>query len=166
MIQVRRAREDDFEAIWSIFHRVVQAADTYPYPPDTDRQEAYRLWMAPPNRTYIALEGGEIVGTYYLRPNQPGQGAHVANAGFMVDPDRQGRGAGRAMGEHALEEARRAGFLAMQFNMVVSTNHPAVALWQDLGFTITGTIPGAFNHPEHGLVDAHIMYLKLRETDP
>ncbi len=162
MIRMRRAGEDDFEAIWSIFHRVVRTADTYPYPPDTDRQEAHRLWMAPPNRSYVALEDGEVAGTYYIRPNQPGQGAHVANAGFMVDPDRQGRGVGRAMGAHAVEEARRAGFLAMQFNMVVSTNRRAVALWRDLGFTVAGTIPGAFNHPEHGLVDAHVMYRKLQ----
>lgn len=161
MIRIRRAGEDDFDAIWSIFHRVVRAADTYPYPPETHRQEAHALWMAPPNRTYVALDGREVAGTYYLRPNQPGQGAHVANAGFMVDPDRQGRGVGRAMGEHAVEEARREGFLAMQFNMVVSTNHRAVALWRDLGFTVAATIPDAFNHPEHGLVDAHIMYRKL-----
>lgn len=161
MIRIRRADEDDFDAIWSIFHRVVRAADTYPYPPETNRQEAHALWMAPPNRPYVALDGREVAGTYYLRPNQPGQGAHVANAGFMVDPDRQGRGVGRAMGTHAVEEARREGFLAMQFNMVVSTNHRAVELWRDLGFTVAGTIPGAFNHPEHGLVDAHIMYRKL-----
>ncbi len=163
MIRIRRAGEDDFEAIWSIFHRVVQSADTYPYPADTDRDQARTLWMAPPNRTYVALDGRKVVGTYYLRPNQPGQGAHVANAGFMVDPDIQGRGVGRAMGTHALEEARRAGFLSMQFNMVVGTNHRAVALWLDLGFSIVGTVPAAFDHPEHGLVDAHIMYRKLQE---
>ncbi len=161
MIQVRRAVEDDFEAIWTIFHRVVQAADTYPYPPETDKKEAYALWMAPPNRPYVALDGDHTVGTFYIRPNQPGQGSHVANAGFMVDPDCQGRGVGRAMGKHALDEARREGFVAMQFNMVVSTNHRAVALWRELGFTVAGTIPGAFNHPEHGLVDACIMYRKL-----
>ncbi len=161
MIEVRPAVDDDFEAIWRIFRQVVRAADSYPYPPDTGRREAYALWMAPPNRTCVALDGGEIAGTYFLRPNQPGQGAHVANAGFMVDPDRQGRGVGRAMGVHAVEAARRTGFLAMQFNLVVSTNHRAVALWRDLGFTIVGTVPDAFDHPEHGLVAVHIMYRKL-----
>lgn len=166
MIRIRQAGEDDFESIWQIFHRVVRRADTYPYPPDTGREEARVLWMAPPNRTYVALEESEVVGTYFIRPNQPGQGAHVANAGFMVDPGFQGRGVGRAMGAHALDEARREGFLAMQFNMVVSTNLRAVALWQDLGFTIAGTIPAAFSHPDHGLVDAHIMYRKLQERVP
>ena len=161
MIRIRRAGEEDFEAIWRIFHRVVRSADTYPYPPETGREEARALWMAPPSLTYVALEDDEVAGTYYLRPNQPGQGAHVANAGFMVDPDIQRRGVGRAMGAHALDEARREGFLAMQFNFVVGTNHRAVALWRDLGFSIAGTIPAAFDHPEHGLVDAHIMYRKL-----
>ncbi len=166
MIRIRRAGEDDFDTIWSIFHRVVRSADTYPYPPDTDRDQARALWMAPPNRAYVALDGRKVVGTYYIRPNQPGQGAHVANAGFMVDPDIQGRGVGRTMGTHALEEARSAGFLSMQFNMVVGTNHRAVALWRDLGFSIVGTVPAAFDHPKHGLVDVHIMYRKLQEREP
>jgi ribosomal protein S18 acetylase RimI-like enzyme len=85
----------------------------------------------------------------------------VANASFMVHPGAQGRGIGRAMGEHCLAEARTAGFLAMQFNFVVSTNTRGVALWRSLGFEIVGTLPNAFNHQTLGLVDAYVMYRAL-----
>ena len=63
--------------------------------------------------------------------------------------------------EHALEEARRLGFRAMQFNFVVSTNQPAIRLWQDLGFKIVGTLPGAFRHADEGFVDAFVMFRPL-----
>jgi ribosomal protein S18 acetylase RimI-like enzyme len=102
-----------------------------------------------------------IVGTYILRPNQSGPGSHVANAAFMVAPDARGMGIGRKMGEHSLSEARRIGFRAMQFNFVVSTNASAIRLWQQLGFKIIGTLPGAFRHPEKGYVDVYVMYRSL-----
>ena len=161
MIRVRVAVDDDFEDIWTIFHCVVQTADTYPFPHDTDKKEAYALWMMQPNQPYVALLDSKTVGTYYIRPNQPGQGAHVANAGFMVNPEFQGRGVGRVMGSHAIDVARKAGFKSMQFNMVVSTNLRAVALWKNLGFKVAGTIPDAFNHPAQGFVNTYIMYRKL-----
>lgn len=162
MLHIRPALDDDFEEIWPIFHQVVRSADTYPYPPDTTRKAAFGIWMTPPVTPYMACEGDIAVGTYYLKPNQPGQGAHVANAGFMVDPACRGRGIGRLMGEHAVQEARRLGYLAMQFNLVVSTNRGAIALWKKLGFNIVGTLPCAFNHLDLGLVDAYIMYQDLR----
>jgi ribosomal protein S18 acetylase RimI-like enzyme len=114
--------------------------------------------MAAGVRAYVAAMDGRIVGTYILKANQPGLGSHVANAGYMVKRDAQGLGVGRAMCEHSLDEARRQGFLAMQFNMVVSTNEGAVALWKKLGFTIVGTLPKAFRHKKLGLVDAFIMH--------
>ena len=98
MIQVRSAIEGDFESIWPIFHRVVSEGGTYPYAPETTSDEARSYWMAPPAKTYVALDRDRIFGTYFLKPNQPGLGSHVANAGFMVDPDRQGHGGTRAHG--------------------------------------------------------------------
>ena len=158
MIEIRLATEADWAEIWPIVHEVFSAADTYVYPPDTDQARAFDLWMATPAVTYVALDAGEVVGTYYLKPNQPGLGSHVCNAGYMVRSTARGRGVGRAMCEHSIPEARRLGFRAMQYNLVVSTNVYAIKLWQDMGFEIVGTLPNAFQHPEKGLVDAHVMY--------
>lgn len=155
---IRLAQDADFDGIWEIFHAVVSKGDTYTYDPETTQEGARTLWMAPGIATYVALLDGEVVGTYILKANQPGLGSHVANAGYMVHPERAGRGIGRALCAHSLDEARRAGFLAMQFNAVVSTNEAAVALWQKMGFDIVGTVPKAFRHRQPGLVDLYIMH--------
>jgi L-amino acid N-acyltransferase YncA len=140
---------------------VVQAGDTYVFAPDTPRADAHDYFLGPGVRSWVAEENGEIVGMYKLIPNRRDRGAHVANASFMVHPNAQGKGVGRAMGEHCLAEARRAGYRAMQFNFVVSTNTAGVALWKNLGFEIVGTLPKAFNHAQLGLVDAYVMYRPL-----
>jgi L-amino acid N-acyltransferase YncA len=160
---IRRARPADAESIWQIYHSVVAGGDTYAYDPDTSREQALGIWMASDVLTYVAEHEGQIAGTYILRANQPGLGRHVANAAFMVAPEARSRGMGRAMGEHCLDEARRLGFRAMQFNLVVSTNQAAVALWQKLGFEIVGRLPGAFKHRQLGYVDAYVMYRSLAD---
>ena len=102
-----------------------------------------------------------VCGSYYLKPNQQGGGAHVANAGYMVSPVARGHHVGRLMAEHSLSEARRIGFRAMQFNFVVSTNESAIHLWKEFGFEIVGTLPGAFRHPQKGYVDVYVMFRSL-----
>ena len=120
-------------------------------------------WFGAGVTSYVADVGGRIEGMYKLIPNQRDLGSHVANASFMVSPDARGNGIGAALGRHCLEEARRAGFKAMQFNFVVSTNTGAVELWKKLGFKIVGTLPGAFRHLTLGYVDAYVMYRVLDE---
>lgn len=161
MIEIRLAEDSDFDGIWEVFHEVVQAGDTYVYEPDTTREQAHAIWMSQELSTYVAVLDGQIVGTYILKPNQVGLGSHVANAGYMVKRNTSGRGIGAALCEHSMGEARRQGFLAMQFNMVVSTNERAVALWQRMGFAIVGTLPEAFRHSRLGLVDAYVMHRTL-----
>jgi L-amino acid N-acyltransferase YncA len=159
---IRPAIQADEDAIWDIFHAVVAPGDTYTFDPQTPREEALAYWFRPDTHSYVAEGGnGQVVGTYILRPNQPALGSHVANAAFMVSPEARGLGAGKRMGEHCLSEARRLGFRAMQFNFVVSTNQPAVRLWQQLGFQIVGTLPGAFRHARLGFVDAYVMFQEL-----
>jgi len=160
-MKIRKATDADRDAIWKIFHEIVAAGDTYALDPDLSRRNALQYWGGKNAHAYVAENGGQVIGTYILRPNQSGGGSHVANAAFMVAPDAQGQGVGRAMGEHCLSEARRLGFRAMQFNFVVSTNESAIRLWQKLGFKIVGTLPGAFRHPEKGEIDVYVMYRAL-----
>ena len=160
-VAIREATPSDHDAIWAIARAVIAPGDTYLFDPSTSREDALAYWLQPAHRCFVAEHQGTVVGTYVLKANQPGLGAHVANAAFMVAPDARGHGTGRAMGEHALAEARRLGFRAMQFNFVVSTNESAVRLWKRLGFTIVGTLPGAFRHRDKGFVDAHVMFRSL-----
>jgi L-amino acid N-acyltransferase YncA len=157
-MNIRPATEADFDAMWPIFQAVVATGTTYVFDPETPREDAFAYWLGPGVRSYVAEATGRVVGMYKIVPNQRDLGSHVANASFMVDPSFGGRGVGQEMGLHCLREAREAGFLAMQFNCVVSTNEPAVALWKKLGFAIVGTLPKAFRHRELGYVDAYVMY--------
>ncbi len=161
MTDIRPARPEDWPGLWEIFRLVVEKGDTYPYAVDTVEEEARRLWLDVPQATYAAVEAGRVLGTYYLKPNQLALGAHVSNAGYMVHPDARGRGLGRALCAHSLDEARRLGFTAMQYNLVVSTNAEAIRLWTDMGFETVGTLAKAFRHKEKGLIDALIMYREL-----
>ena len=163
-LAIRAATDADRDAIWEIFHATVAPGDAFVYDPNTPREEAEAYWFAKGTRSYVAEQNGKVVGSYILRANRPGLGDHVANAGFMVAPEGRGLGIGRAMGEHALAEARRLGYRAMQFNFVISTNESAVHLWQQLGFEIVGRLPGAFRHSRKGFVDAYVMFRSLDET--
>lgn len=160
-LTIRLAEERDREVVWQIFRATVAPGDSFVYHPNTPREEAMAYWFGPGTRTYVAEQNGRIIGSYILRANRPGLGNHVANAGFMVDPAARGSGAGRAMGKHALDEARRLGYRAMQFNFVISTNEAAVHLWHQLGFRIVGTLPDAFRHATKGFVDAYVMFRSL-----
>lgn len=160
-MQIRPATNADHDAIWNIFHEIIAAGDTYAFDPQMRREEALAYWFRADTHTYVAEKNGGVVGTYILRPNQSGPGSHVANAAFMVAQDAEGAGVGRRMAEHCLSEARRMGFRGMQFNFVISTNTRAIHLWNQLGFKIVGTLPGAFRHPEKGFVDVYLMYRPL-----
>jgi ribosomal protein S18 acetylase RimI-like enzyme len=157
-LSIREIRPDEFELVWPLFHTVLAAGDTYAYSPGLGVEEARKIWTAPPARAFVAELDGGVVATYSLRPNQPGLGDHVANAGYMVEPAARGQGIARALCEHSIETARQAGFTAMQFNFVVSSNEAAVRLWQRCGFRIVGQVPGAFRHRERGATDVFIMH--------
>ena len=155
---IREATAADFEAIWPIFSEIVSAGDTYAYPVDTTRENAERLWIQQPRMTFVAEDGGDILGTYYIRTNASGPGDHVCNCGYMVSSQARGRGIAGAMCEHSQELARQLGYQAMQFNFVAASNDGAIRLWSKLGFETVGRLPRAFRHPALGYVDALIMY--------
>jgi ribosomal protein S18 acetylase RimI-like enzyme len=160
-VLIRPATDGDANAIWAIMEPIIRAAETYTLPRDMDKERALAYWLSPEREVFVAEENGDIVGTYFLQPNQKGGGAHVANCGYMTAVSATGRGVARAMCAHSLDRARERGFRAMQFNFVISTNERAVRLWQTFGFEIVGRLPGAFQHPTRGYVDAYIMYRDL-----
>jgi ribosomal protein S18 acetylase RimI-like enzyme len=154
---IRPADATDDDAIWAILEPVFRAGETYPIPRDISRADALAYWRTPGHEVFVADHDGKIAGTYYLRANQRGGGAHVANCGYMTATGATGRGIARAMCLHSLEAAQARGFTAMQFNFVVATNQRAVRLWQACGFEIAGRLPNVFQHPNFGLVDALVM---------
>lgn len=158
---IRLATPNDYDAIWTIFQAVIQTEDTHVFPKDTPKESLEQHWFAPYMHTYVLEQAGDIVGTYIVKANQMGLGDHIANAGYMVHPQQQGNGFGKMLCEHSLHTAKTLGFLAMQFNIVVSKNKGAVGLWKKYGFEIIGTTPNGFRHAQLGLVDTYIMYRSL-----
>ena len=155
---IRQARLEDAMVIARIFRAVAATGDTYSFDARTTDADASAYFLSKGIAAFVAEDEGRVVGVYKLTPNHVGRGSHVANASFMVDPSVQGKGIGRALGEHCLEEARRQGYEAMQFNFVVSTNVAAVELWKKLGFNVVGTLPKVFDHAVLGKVDAYVMH--------
>jgi ribosomal protein S18 acetylase RimI-like enzyme len=154
---IRLARVGDGDALWRTLEPDIRAGETYALPRDMTREATLAYWLGADRETFVAEEDGGILGSFYVRENQLGGGAHVANAGYVTATHATGRGIASAMAEHSFDVARARGFRAMQFNFVVSTNLRAVALWERLGFTILGRLPGAFAHPTLGFVDALVM---------
>src|SRR5262245_17157001 len=158
---IRPADAADASAIWHILEPMIRAGETYPLPRTMTRGEALAYWFEAGHDVFVAEDEGVVVGTYFLRANQQGGGAHVANCGYVTAPVASGRGVGRCMCEHSLDVARRRGFRAIQFNFVVSSNTRAVGLWRACGFETVCRLPSAFNHPTLGFVDAFVMYRML-----
>lgn len=160
---IRRATDADRESLWAIIEPILAPGDTWAFAPDTSKDEMLDFWLSPSVIAYVAEQEGDIVGTFFLKNNQPGLGSHVVNAGYMVHPQHAGKGIGRQMCLFSLDEARRLGYRAMQFNIVVKTNERAVKLWQSLGFKIIAELPDAFKHATLGFVNAYVMHQSLME---
>jgi ribosomal protein S18 acetylase RimI-like enzyme len=158
---IRPAHTSDDAAIWRVIEPIIRAGETLMVPRLAAEAQALAYWRSPQHEVFVAELAGEILGTYYLRANQQGGGAHVANCGYATIPAAAGRGVARAMCAHSLERARARGFRAMQFNCVVSSNDRAVRLWQSCGFEIVGRVPETFHHPQLGYVDTLVMYHRL-----
>lgn len=158
---IRKATKEDAEPIWKIIKSVIADGDTYAFDPKSSRDEMISYWLGHDNHCYVAEIEMHIVGTYILKDNQPGLGSHIANGSYMVHPTFQSQGIGKALGSHSIAAAKALGYLAIQFNIVVSSNEPAISLWKRLGFEIIGTVPKGFNHRTLGYTDIHIMWRSL-----
>ena len=155
---IRQVSAADHDAIWQLLEPVIRAGETLAIPRDLSREDALLLWLGADRTVRILEEDGKILGIFYIRANQNGGGAHVANAGYVTASHATGRGVARRMCAASLDLARQRGYRAMQFNFVIATNGRAVALWQSMGFAIIGRLPAVFDHPVHGLVDAYVMH--------
>lgn len=155
---IREAVDNDFEHIWPIFHDIASAGETYAYSVDILKDEAKKLWMDLPRKTFVVVDSDHVLGTYYIKTNQAGPGSHVCNCGYMVSSQARGKGIAKMMCEHSQKIALDLDYKAMQFNFVASSNEVAIHLWKKLGFDVVGTLPKAFNHPKEGFVDALVMY--------
>jgi L-amino acid N-acyltransferase YncA len=158
---LRKVKPEDASSIWRIIEPIIRAGVTYVFDPQSSKEKMLDYWIATDKQTYVAEVEGNIVGTFYLKANQPDRGSHVVNAGYMVSSEAAGKGIGKAMAEFSFVEAKRLGFCAMQFNYVVKTNTVAVNLWKKLGFQVVGEIPEAFDHPVFGLTNVYVMHRKL-----
>ena len=161
MIEIRKALREDADQIWDIIHPIISKGDTYVFDPKSSKEKMLAYWFGSDKHTYVAVIDKKISGTFIIKDNQPDLGSHIANASYITMSSASGQGIGKAMGEFSLEEAKRLGYKAMQFNIVVKSNERAVRLWKKLGFEIIGEIPEAFNHMTNGLTNAYIMYRKL-----
>lgn len=162
-MNIRLALPDDFEEIWPIFHDIVSKGDTYGYEIDADKANAFTFWMDHPRQTFVVVQDGKILGSYFIVTNHQGPGGHVCNCGYMVAAQARGRGLATAMCEHSQQQALELGYKAMQFNFVAASNKGAVTLWNSLGFSTVGRLPNAFCHPSLGFVDALVMYKWLMQ---
>ena len=158
---VREARSSDAAVIWKIIEPVIRAGATYALPRDMSEEEAIAFWFSSGHHVFVAVDNGEVLGTYFLRANAKGGGDHVANAGYITAERARGRGIARAMAVDSVERARGLGFIAMQYNFVIATNEGAIQLWERLGFETVGRLPAAFRHPEEGFVDVLVMYRRF-----
>jgi len=162
MLHIRKLETKDWEETWKVLQPVFKAGNSYPFDPDINSDEAYQVWVTIPQHTYLAFDkDNRIVGSYYIKPNQPDLGAHVCNCGYVVAKSARDKGVGSALYEHSEKTAISLGYRAIQFNLVVKSNQTAVKLWQKHGFEIVGTLPKAFNHKSLGYVDAYVMYKQL-----
>lgn len=161
MLEIRKAISADTGQIWKIIQQIILKGDTYVFDPESTKGEMLAYWCGQDKHTCVAIENDKIVGTFFIKDNQPGLGSHIANAAYMTLPAVSGQGIGKTMGEFSLEEAKRLGYKAMQFNMVIKSNERALRLWEKLEFKIVGEIPEAFNHKQNGLTNAYILYRKL-----
>lgn len=161
-MNIRRFKDEDWNQVWTILEPVFRAGETYAFSTEISETEACDVWVVKPEATYVAVDDkGAVIGTYYIKANQPERGAHVCNCGYVVSESARGQGLATAMCLHSQKEAVELGFRAMQYNLVVSTNTTAVKLWKKLGFQMVGTLPEAFHHPRDGFVDAIIFYKQL-----
>lgn len=164
---VRSMQPDEAEAVRTLLNQIIEEGSSYPQDQPLDAAGFRAYWCA--GQTFAALlpdqaaHGDHLIAAFYLKPNFPGKGRHIANAGFIVHPDWRGQGLGRALGELAIAIGPTYGYQALMFNLVFASNRASLAIWQHLGFQELGRIPAAINHGNHN-EEAVILYRRLDDN--
>ncbi len=160
-LSIRAVKSDETEAVIDIVEPIVRSAESYAIEPDLSREQIQEWWFSSEHEIRVAVHRDRVIGSYYLRANQRGPGAHIANCGYVTFSDFTRRGVGRAMCLDSMAVARSRGFLAMQFNLVLRSNEPALRLWLDMGFREIGEVPRAYRLPSGDFVDGVIFFRSL-----
>ena len=142
-ILVNQYKTDDLNSMIEIWNRVVEDGVAFPQTELLDMESGKEFFES---QTYcgVAKENGKILGLYILHPNNVGRCGHICNASYAVSADARGKGIGKALVSDCLVRAKKCGFRILQFNAVVKTNTAARKLYEKLGFTQLGVIPGGF----------------------
>jgi GNAT superfamily N-acetyltransferase len=141
-VEIRPIRAGEEVELFELFGRIVAAKEGYPHAPPLTRDAFDETWVNHVTVVVVARCEGLLAGAYYLKPNQPGRAAHIANAGYVVDRPFRRRRVGRLLVEDSITRAPRFGFDAVQFNLVFVSN-PARALYEELGWRQIGQVPRA-----------------------
>ena len=142
-MEIRKYRESDVPDMVRIWNEVVQEGVAFPQEECLD-EETGKAFFAAQSYCGAAVENGRIVGLYILHPNNIGRCGHIANASYAVASTHRGEHIGEKLVSDCLAQAGKLGFRLLQFNAVVENNIHARHLYERLGFTHLGTIPGGF----------------------
>lgn len=160
MVEVRAYEKADVSAMVEIWNEVVRDGIAFPQEDELDYATGAEFFGSQ-THCGVAVEDGQVLGLYILHPNNVGRCGHIANTSYAVLSQARGKGMGRALVEDSLAQAKAAGFRVMQFNAVVASNSRARHLYEDLGFTQLGTIPGGFRMPDGTYADICPYYHEL-----
>lgn len=141
-VTIRKYTGADLPSMREIWNEIVLAADAFPQ--QTPLADEASDFFAEQSYCGVAEENGKVLGLYILHPNNVGRCGHICNASYAVRSDCRGKHIGEALVKDCLEKGRELGFRILQFNAVVETNTPAIRLYEKLGFTRIGTVPGGF----------------------
>ena len=156
---IRKYEEADLPSMIAIWNEVVEDGIAFPQEECLDQVTGPEFFAAQ-SYTGVAVDEGEVVGLYILHPNNVGRCGHLCNASYAVSSGCRGKHIGEKLVKDCLTEAKRIGFLVMQFNAVVESNIHARHLYERLGFQQLGTIPGGFRMKD-GSYEAICPYYKV-----
>ena len=139
---IRRAEPDDYKSMHQVWAgpKAVWGTLQLPFP----SAELWRKRLAePPEGTFnlVACAENEIIGQLglYTFPNHPRR-RHAGQIGMAVRDDWQGKGAGTALMQAAVDLADKWLNLTRLELDVYIDNEPAIRLYKKFGFVIEGTL--------------------------